>query len=289
MLVPRISPEDIKATIRTFPQEIQKDRSRRIFILATTIVSHFFGREWVEANVIQDETGSRGPTFFRLDFTSDAARESKSFRLVDFAETLFNLQHIEGFDSRVDQMRSGQVESTYAEFDFARFLYIHDINFRFVQAIGQRGSDYDVAITYPDGRTACADAKCRLEGTEIRIETIRYGLEHARSHNLPKSEPGIIFLKLPPSWLETPERRRGLRDEVNDFLRRTERIVDVVLYASVVTPLSEQIRNYHQFEEFENSRHRFDMKKSWLLFRDFDVPPEWNGMPPKWVRVFSHG
>ena len=55
-------------------------------------------------------------------------------------------------------MRSGQVEPTYAEFDFARFLYIHDVDFRFVIPSGVKGKDYDFGITYADGRDTCADA-----------------------------------------------------------------------------------------------------------------------------------
>src|SRR5262249_31736951 len=74
-------------------------------------------------------------------------------------------------DDRVDQMRAGQVEATFAEFDFARFLYLHDIAFKFVTPTGVKGKDYDVGIEYTDGREACADAKCRLEGTELRADT----------------------------------------------------------------------------------------------------------------------
>src|SRR5258706_6760729 len=68
----------------------------------------------------------------------------------------------------------------------------------------------------------------------VRIETIRHALEHGRSPNLPKSEPGIIFLKLPQTWLETRELRQGLREVVRDFLHTTERIANVVLYTSLV-------------------------------------------------------
>jgi hypothetical protein len=53
-------------------------------------------------------------------------------RILDLAENLFNLQLVEGFDDRVDQLRTGDIESTIAEFDLARFLYIHDLAFKFV-------------------------------------------------------------------------------------------------------------------------------------------------------------
>jgi hypothetical protein len=208
-----------------------------------------------------------------------------------FRRDLFNLQHAPGFDDRVDQMRTGPVEATYAEFDFARFLYIHGIDFEFIVTRGVKGEDYDFGIRYPDRRAACADAKCRLEETEIRPETLKRPLEKARKSNLPKDKPGIVFVKVPQTWLLEAPVRQKIIAVVEDFLRQTERIVSVVLYASVVEKWKERamLRNRHQFREFDNPRHRFDQGKSWVLFRDFEVPPEWKGMPPHWMRIFTRG
>ena len=114
--------------------------------------------------------------------------------MLDFAEMLFNLQHIDGFDDRIEQMRTGNAKAGAAEFEFGRPLYIHDVDFRYVIPTGQRGSDFDYAITYGDGRVACADAKCRLEDSEIKPQAVRSALEKARSRNLPKDQPRIIFV-----------------------------------------------------------------------------------------------
>jgi hypothetical protein len=136
--------------------------------MAVSVIRHFFGQPWCENHIIQDAAHSRRAGFMRLDFRPGFEGERKTSRVLDFAETLFNLQHIDGFDDRVDQMRAGQIEATFAEFDFGRFLYLHDIDFKFVKASGIKGADYDCRIAYADGREACADAKCRLEGTEMR-------------------------------------------------------------------------------------------------------------------------
>jgi hypothetical protein len=82
-----------------------------------------------------------------------------------------------------------------------------------------------------------------------------------------------------PWLLEAPVRQKMIA-VVEDFLRQTERIVSVVPYASVVEEWKERgmLRNRHQFREFDNPRHRFDQGKSWVLFRDFEVPPDWKGM-----------
>ena len=170
-------------------------------------------------------------------------------------------------------------------------LLIHDISFRFVAPSGQRGSDYDCAVSYADGRTVCADAKCRIESGEVRPEPIRHALETARKKNLPPNEPGIVFVKVPQKWLEYADVRHGLVDVATHFLRNTKRIVLVTLYCSVQFPAPGQqlMVLRHLQEEVENSNHRFDMTKSWRLFKGFRVPVGWNGMPPKWHRILSKG
>jgi hypothetical protein len=62
---------------------------------AVSVVRHFVGHQWYLDHVFQDAVGSRPDG------------------------SLFNLQHIEGFDDRVAWMRSSSVEATLAEFDFS--------------------------------------------------------------------------------------------------------------------------------------------------------------------------
>jgi hypothetical protein len=278
-------------TARSFPQEVRAEPNRLTFTMAVTVIRHFFGKEWCEDHIIQDAEHSRPAGFLRLDFTPGFEGERKTSCVLDFAETLFNLQHIAGFDDCVDRMRAGQVEATFAEFDFARFLFLHDIAFKFVTPTGEKGKDYDFGIEYADGREACADAKCRLEGTEVRADTVKNSLNKARSSNLPPDKPGIIFVKVPPTWLEHEDVRKGIYAVVEGFLRNTERIVSVVVYTTVAMELAEQkmMLLRHRFHEFLNDMHRFDTTKSWALFKDYKVPEEWGGVHPKWVRVFSQG
>jgi hypothetical protein len=169
----RISFADLMETARSFPQAVRADDNRLTFTLAVSVIRHFFGQQWCEDHIIQDAAHSRPAGFLRLDFTPGYAGEKKTSRVLDFAETLFNLQNVEGFDDRVEQVRTAEVEAAFAEFDFARFLYIHDIAFKFVTPSGVKGRDYDFDIEYEDGREACADAKCRLEGTEVRADRPR--------------------------------------------------------------------------------------------------------------------
>jgi hypothetical protein len=195
----RISFADLMETARSFPQEVRDDPARLTFTLAVSVIRHFFGRQWCEDHIIQDAAHSRPAGFLRIDYTPGFEGERKTSRILDFAETLFNLQNVVDFDDRVEQMRTAEVEAAFAEFDFGRFLYLHDIAFKFVTPSGVKGKDYDCTVEYTDGREACADAKCRLEGTEVRAETIRNSLNKARTNNLPPDKPGIIFVKVPQS------------------------------------------------------------------------------------------
>jgi hypothetical protein len=137
----RISLVDLQETAASFPLKVRQEPNWTTFNLATSIIGHFLGKEWVKANIVQEEAGSANPVgFFQMDFSSPEKAEAKTARILDFAETLFNLQHVSGFDDRTNQMRTGDAEAAYAEFDFGRFLYIHDIDFRFVVPSGRRGA-----------------------------------------------------------------------------------------------------------------------------------------------------
>lgn len=280
--------EKLLSWVSTLPAEIRQDDGRLSFNLSAVIMKHFFGVEWMERNVIQDEENKQPQTYLRLDFTDDTTREIKSFRMVDFAETLFNLQDVPGFYDRIEDMKTADLESSMAEFDFARFLNWHKIAFSFVKPTGVKGSDYDFEIRYLNGYTVCADAKCRLEGTAINPATIRHSLDDARKRNLPTDKPGMIFVKVPQTWLATPNLQSQIRDVVRAFLRGTGRIVAVTVYAPLIDILTNSplIRTSHLFEEYANPTHRFDRDQNWLLFRSYNVPPEWRGAPPHWVRLF---
>jgi hypothetical protein len=283
--------DDLEETRRSFSPEIRDNPHRETFTLAVSVIRHFFGHRWYLDHIFQDAEHSCPDGFMRINYSPGPEGEKKTSRVLDFAENLFNLQHVEGFDDRVDQMRTGSIEATFAEFDFARFLYIHDVDFRFVIPCGVAGKDYDFSIKYADGREACADAKCRLEGTEMRAETILNSLKKARTNNLPPDQPGVIFVKVPQTWLEDETMRQGMYAAVRGFLRNTERVVSVVVYAVVVMELKdkEMMLFRHRFNEFDSKQHRFDTSKNWTLFKDYAVPEEWGGMPPKWHRVFSKG
>jgi hypothetical protein len=66
----------------------------------------------------------------------------------------------------------------------------------------RRGRSYDLYITLSDGVTLRAETKCKQEETEISLDTVKDSLQYARKRQLPKTRPGIIFIKVPRPWID---------------------------------------------------------------------------------------
>jgi len=284
MSAPCLSIEQLHAAMPQFPPEMRADPGGRVIGIANTVIVHFLGREWFMAHIRHDAP-KKG--FLNLDFTSDPKREASTFRVIEFAENLLNLQHLDGFEACIAQMRGGgeKIESTCAELDFGRFLYIHDVPFRFVEPQMAKGSDFDFEVTYPDGLTATADAKCKFETTAIEPDSLRNAMKKAR-RQLPADRPGIVFIKVPQRWIEGATTADKMIAVAHEFLATTGRIASVKFYVSHLQIGDGMVLHRHALKEISNPNNRFDSTRNWDLFSNYYVPPSWNGMPPKWHRIF---
>ena len=281
----RLNLDNLRNAVSTFPDEIRDDDGRRTLGLANSVIAHFLGRDWLETHVLH--TAPR-PGFLRMDFSSgDRRREATVFRVIELAESLYNLQNIDGFDACISQMKGGgeKIQSTCAELDFGRFLCIHDVEFRFVIPQMAKGSDYDVELCYPDGLAVPADAKCKFETTKINPKSIVNSLEIGRK-KLPADRPGIIFVKVPQRWIVDVENAAAMVEAGRKFLRNTDRIVAVTFYVSHLETRDNVVMHRHALRELTNETSRFHQGRNWELFTNYYVPPSWNGMPPKWQRLF---
>jgi hypothetical protein len=128
------------------------------------------------------------------------------------------------------------------------------------------------------------EVSCRVEGTEVRPDAIKNSLSKARTNNVPRDKPGIIFVKVPQTWLEQEDVHKGIDAVVEGFLRHTERFVSVVVYATFWMEVVEQnmILPRHRFHEILNASHRIDRAKSWALFKDYKVSDECGTMHPNY-------
>jgi hypothetical protein len=243
------------------------------------VLAHFLGEAWLRTHVLygcpRQGYLSMNPTMVDDDFGVDQAHTQ---RVLQLAETLFNLQGVQGLDERLDMISSGQIESTMAELDFGMFLRMQGVDFRYVPASGVKGEDYDVELLYPDGLIACADSKCKLDGSAFSRDGLLSTLKKARKQ-LPANRPGIAFVKVPQEWVDRDTGNLGLGDDVGDlldeFFRTTERMVLVALYSRMTTELAEGTAISHVCRQFETRRPRFERAGTWGLFDPETQVPVW--------------
>lgn len=293
LILPNVTVAELRQHLARLPAEISQDYGRRSFTLATYIINAFTGPQWVEQNMIANTLGAAARTgFFQMEFGDDIVRETKSLRMFELAETLFNLQMVEGFYECVERLKTGgpdQIEATMAELEFAKLLYWHNIDFRFVTPEkSASGKNYDFEIRLKSHPIVCADAKCKLESTDIDADSVRNTLRKGRDQ-LPKDKPGIIYVKVPQHWFEQPTMAAELETLAKNFLRLTERVVLVCYYISHLSFEPENKRTLHQhaFQEHPNPKTRF-LFRDWRLFKNYTVPPEWvDGRPPTWIPLMT--
>jgi hypothetical protein len=213
--------------------------------LAFKIIAHYFDGDWFATHIRRDAP-KRG--YLNLDFASDQRREASTFRIVEFAENLLNLQHIEGFNACLAQMRGGaeKIESTCAELDFGRLLYIHDIDFRFIVPQMVKGADYDFEIIYRGRLNVAADAKCKFETAAINPDSLRSSMKKGRGQ-LPAGQAGIIFIKVPQRWIENPATVEAMIAVARQFLTTTGRVVSIKFYASHLQIGNGMVLHCHAF------------------------------------------
>jgi len=184
--------------------------------LALMIIRHFLGDEWILDNL---DASSRTDGFMRLYAMEPAQEYIQNWKVIDLAEMLFNLQSILGFEECVTQMRTeALIESSVAELDIGRMLYIHNFDFNFVKRTSVKGADYDLEIKL-DRWTVCADIKCKLENTPITANTIIGTLTKVRSQ-LPSTKPGMLFVKVPQNWMLKYLHTQLMADSARSFFAK---------------------------------------------------------------------
>jgi hypothetical protein len=277
---PRLQRHHLLKVISSFPAEVQGDDTQRSFWLSVAIIKHFLGLDW--ANQHMSPEGYR-PGFLRVIPGYSAETQMSAFKVVDFAELLWNLETVPSFDLCLERLKCADIESTYAELDLGRMLYCGDVDFRFVKPQQIKGADYDIEIALPDW-TVCADAKCKIETTEFSIETVQNSLVHARKQ-FPKGRPSFIFVKTPARWFNDIAVAVTLMDIARDFFRQTGRIVSIKYYMTDLVHRNGMLGHTHGFKELSNPNNRFDPTRNWDMFAEPFETTSWNGMPPKWKRL----
>jgi hypothetical protein len=277
----RLDMLSLRDTLASLPAVMKVNGVTESFSLAMCILKYYFGGDWLNRFVTPD---TAKPGFLRIDESDPIRKDLTALRMLDLAEVIYNLQHVRGFDECIAKMRNGDIEGTYAELDLGRMLYLNKVPFRYVVPRKIKGLDYDVEVEYPDGVVACAEAKCSIESTAFGENTIRNKLHHARQQ-LPPDRPGIVFVKMPPRWMDESGFLKMTIGVAHSFLRGTRRVVSVKFYVSPNSIEGGYMKQQHAYKEISNPDTTFGSGRNWDLFRQWDLPPEYNGMPPHWQRV----
>ena len=155
--------------------------------------------------------------------------------------------------------------------------------------------NYDLSIVHSDGVRVCAEAKCKLEETKITLKTIEKTLSYAKDQ-LPKSSPGIVFVKIPRFWVDDESFAHSMHKLAQRSIRRSPWITSIKYYTAQVTHSIDkygvQIGELVAFREFVNPLYKFRRyaTRDWNMFPTTGAvaPPEgfyYNGMPHGWQRL----
>lgn len=162
--------------------------------------------------------------------------ELKATRL---AEHIFNLQSVEGFGKTLEEIKSGKVESLFAELESGGQLFRNNIKFKFIPPSGLKGCDYDIEIINESGENILCEVKNKIESASLEKGSILNPLKNSKAQ-LPKGKPALIFLKIPEKWVSNPDIKNIVDSAMEDFFRNTERIIAVVFRWELLYKLAQQ-------------------------------------------------
>jgi hypothetical protein len=281
-----IGAADLLATWLKLPEIWRNDTQ-----IATLILKHFLSEEWVFKHLDPDAT-CPGPLTLA---GSPTDIEHAKIRIVDLAESIFNLQKIEGIQEPIGRLHTAiELEPTIAELHIGKMISANDWPFKFVVPIP--GQSYDYEIQY-GGFTVCADTKCKIASLVPDSDSIKNTLHRSRGQ-LPKDGPGVFFVKLPQEWMNHQGWQRATVQGARDFFAEgTGRISSVVFYLEPIELLdfvAEDGRHYvaqqgHYFREEANPKRRYGKDLDWKLFEKWRPTDyaSWSAMPTKYARLFE--
>jgi len=250
----------------------------RAYGLGLVLLRYYFGKDWLDRHIIDEPADG----YFGRALGDERGANLVQHRVRTLVELLLNLQPAPGIASPMAQIAGGQIESGIAELEVAQLLYLRLIPFKFVNANGVAGQSFDLELTMHDGTRVAADTKCKLETNLYSPRSFRNSLEDARRRNLPKDQPGIIFVKIPNEWIELGSPSIAILNEIRRFLFNTRRIISVQIYTS------KDIFGFDEFDyaldlwEFPNDSHDYGDGLEWRL-TSLGVA---GGLPaPKWWRL----
>jgi hypothetical protein len=198
----------------------------RGYLAACEVVITALGPHWAFEHIFAN--GGEPSRYLRPKPQLSIDEYKHQDRVLALADAFFNLQHVEGFADRLAKFKSRDLEASVAELEGAKLLFQSEIPFRFVEETGRKGADYDVDATLSTGAVAF-ETKCKIETTNLSIETIANSIATARDQ-LPPDKAAVVFMKTPEHWVTDPRVEEIVKGGLQKGFAATRRISAVVLH-----------------------------------------------------------
>jgi hypothetical protein len=228
------------------------------YLLSGIVINRTLGPEWWELHIAPLE---RPTGYFRPNPSNPDLYYRFQSRVIELAEMILNLQAVEGFDHRLDSIRSDQrgIESGIGELMGGRFFRCLGLMFRFVNASGRKQDDYDIDYVRTDGKFGRCEVKSKLPATELSNATLWETLKSAKSQ-LPKGQTGVVLLRIPEEWIPWSPldvgvaRLRTIEEAIRNWFekQKTTRISSVILLASESQVQNECVSQVWHFKDYPN-------------------------------------
>ncbi len=255
------------------------------YLAAAEIIEHFLGSEWTNKQLLP----GKGDRYLNPSLISDEDANLHFYRVINLAEHLINLQGVVNFASIIDCIRPRRdFESSMAELEVAQVLARQGLAFEFVKPSGVAGQDYDFQIDF-EGYSVCADVKCKIDSTKFSVKSIINSIKKARAKNLPKHQPGMVFIKAPDKWFEQTNFTLMSQAEsgISTYLESTETVVGVCLYAHKFIYASDASGGFMTWTTVLNKNSRlFDIRLE--LLDKLDASSAWISLYRVWGLAAPH-
>jgi hypothetical protein len=213
------------------------------FQINAVIIRYFLGDEWFSRYCSLNAV----PNFLAPQFGDNGDPDWEySFNILILAEMLLNLQGVPGFAECLRKFKGDQIESVFAELQVGTVIKKAALDFAYVDPSAEEGRTYDLNISFSHG-SACGEIKCKSQTTVPTPAKVADAIGKAR-RQIPSNESGIVFIKLPPTWVQvqhtdmnTPARiviPEEITASVLGAFEKTTRIKRLVFYivAKTVDP-----------------------------------------------------
>ncbi len=264
-----------------FPKEFPRPLPPGLFLffVAMGVLRHFLGPYHFDRLV---SPNLRAPTFLTPVEGTVPAHMVAMLRVTDFAETLFNLQWIEGFQHALEEFcGASDLQTGVHTLDIGFLLKQAGLRFRFRKAPGTEGlGNHDIDL-YHEEWTIPVEAKAKRSTTKPTKRHLEETLSYA-GHQLPTDAPSIITIRLPPEWAREVGDIAPIRRWIGIFLSSHPAIVRVVALLEVPgLPKGAPLRGFAVIDEPNHAQifgpslggplFKSDVSPSdrWLFFKEF--------------------